>query len=105
MIKMVFIASRKSGLSPEEFKQYWRRTHAPIASSIPGLARYVQQHAVAPKGESEPPFDGIAEMWFRDAGSMETPEFEAAVKDTENFLDPERSSGFMVEVHEIIPLQ
>lgn len=104
MLKMVFIASRRPGLSSEDFKRYWRETHAPVSSNIPGLVRYVQQHAVAAEGEPEPPFDGVAEMWFRDASSMETPEFEAAVKDTENFLDPERSYGFVVEVHEIVPL-
>ncbi len=102
MLKMVFIATRKPGMTSEDFKRYWREEHAPKGAGIPGIARYVQQHAVASAGEPDPPFDGIAEMWFEDSSSMETPEFAAVVQDTENFLDPDRSHGFVVEVHEIV---
>ncbi len=49
-----------------------------------------------------PPYDGVAEMWFEDATSFETPEFEAAIADTANFLDPDRSQGFSVDELEIV---
>ena len=41
-------------------------------------------------------------MWFEDATSFETPEFEAAIADTANFLDPDRSQGFSVDELEIV---
>ena len=104
MFKMVFLAYRKPGMSVKEFQQYWLETHAPIASKIPGLRKYTQLHAVDTPDGPSPPYDGLAEMWFESADSMKTPEFEAAGADTANFLDPDRSHGFAVEVHEILPL-
>lgn len=104
MIKMVFLANRKPGMSLDEFQRYWRDSHALIASKIPGLRKYTQQHTVHPESEAPAPFDGLAEMWFANAEALDTPEFEAAIADTANFLDPDRSHGFVVEVHEIVPL-
>ena len=102
MLKMVFLAYRKAGMDTEEFQRYWREVHAPIASKIPGLAKYVQNHSTPGPDGANPACDGVAEMWFQDATSFETPEFEATVADTANFLDPERSTGFSVDELDIV---
>jgi uncharacterized protein (TIGR02118 family) len=94
MLKMVFIAHRKPGMDEKEFHRYWKETHAPIAAKIPGLRKYVQRHAVAGAEGAAPPIDGISEMWFDGPEALETPEAQAAIADTANFLDVERSPGF-----------
>ena len=99
---MMFLAYRRADMDAQEFRRYWRDIHGPIAAKIPGLRKYVQNHAtVAPDGIT-PPCDGVAEMWFEDAASFETPEFEATIADTANFLDPDRSRGFSVDELEIV---
>jgi uncharacterized protein (TIGR02118 family) len=102
MLKMMFLAYRRADMDAQEFRRYWRDIHGPIASKIPGLRKYVQNHStVAPDGII-PPYDGVAEMWFEDAASFETPEFEATIADTANFLDPDRSRSFSVDELEIV---
>jgi hypothetical protein len=39
---------------------------------------------------------------FEDATSFETPEFQAAVKDTPNFLDVDRVQTFSFEAVEVV---
>jgi uncharacterized protein (TIGR02118 family) len=78
MLKMMFLAYRRAGMDAEEFQRYWREIHAPIASKIPGLRKYVQNHSARASDGSDPPYDGIAEMWFEDATSFETPEFQTS---------------------------
>ena len=102
MLKMVFLAYRKAGMDAREFQRYWREVHAPIASKIPGLKKYVQNHSTPGPDGTDPPYDGVAEMWFEDATSFETPEFEATVADTANFLDPDRSTGSAVDEFDIV---
>ena len=102
MLKMVFLAYRRAGMDAEEFQRYWREIHAPIASKIPGLRKYVQNHSTRAPDGTNPPYDGVAEMWFEDATSFDTPEFEATVADAANFLDPDRSQGFGVDELEIV---
>ena len=101
MVKMVFLARRRADMEGQDFRRYWRETHAPIASNIPGLTKYVQSH-FNPKEGVTPPYDGVAEMWFQDESAFETPEFEATIADTANFLDVEASPGFNVERVEVV---
>lgn len=106
MIKVIFLVHRRSGLSREEFRRYWKETHAPIASKIPGLRKYTQHHAVSGPDGTAPPYDGFAEMWWDDAGSLETAlgssEGMAAVADIENIVDVDRQQVFYVEQHSIV---
>ena len=102
MLKMMFLAYRKAGMDAQEFHRYWREVHAPIASKIPGLTKYVQNHTTPGPDGADPPYDGVAEMWFEDATSFETPEFEATVADTANFLDPDRSTGSSVDEFDVV---
>lgn len=106
MLKMVFLVHRRPGMDVESFRRYWTETHAPIAAQLPGLRRYVQNHAVAGDGEPAPAFDGFAEMWWDDAEAMQqslaSPEGEATLSDVENFLDVDRMQTFSVEQVEIV---
>jgi uncharacterized protein (TIGR02118 family) len=52
MLKVTFVLYEKGGLDRAEALRYWRDIHGPIDAKIPGLQRYVQQHAVgAPEGD------------------------------------------------------
>ncbi|HEX9698871.1 MAG TPA: EthD family reductase [Acidobacteriota bacterium] len=106
MLKMVFLVHRRHGMDIDSFREYWRETHAPIAANLPELRRYVQNHAVSGEGDGLPAFDGFAEMWWDDADAMQrslaSPEGQAALNDTANFLDPDRMVTFSVEQAEIV---
>ncbi len=70
MIKYIICATRKAGMTREEFSLYWRHHHGPLVKSVPEFTRhvrkYVQCHLV---GDSVPlgttgAYDGVAELWF-----------------------------------------
>lgn len=76
MIRLVFALRRKAGLSRDEFHDYWLNRHAPLVAGFTGdldILRYVQTHAVdddasaaarAARGDMEPAYDGVAELWW-----------------------------------------
>ena len=73
MVKFVAMMKRKSGMTAEEFSQYWYEKHAPLVMEVlPGIKRYVQNHAVKLPGRTgEPRVDGILELWFEDLESWQ----------------------------------
>ena len=90
MFTVTLVLHEKSDLDREEALRYWREQHGPIVAAVPGLQRYVQQHAVAgPDGP--PPFLGVASLSFADRDAFgvaaATPEFAAASADLPNFAD------------------
>jgi uncharacterized protein (TIGR02118 family) len=93
VVKIIYVITRKSGMSVEEFQRYWRETHGPIAARIPGVRKYVQCHTLPElyDGERAPPYDGVAELWFDDLDAFRqasrSPEVAAAVEDERNFID------------------
>jgi uncharacterized protein (TIGR02118 family) len=98
---VTFVLNEKPGTDRREALRYWRETHGPIAGKVPGVRRYVQQHAVgAPEGD--PPFLGVASMYFDDqeafAAATSSAEFAAAVADVENFADPRLVTAFTEDV-------
>jgi uncharacterized protein (TIGR02118 family) len=101
MVKLVFTLHRKSGMSFEEFSRYWRNVHAPIGAALPGVRKYIQNHARATLDGSPLPHDGYSEMWFDDMESRQralvSPQGQAAVADSANFLDVARIQTFVVE--------
>ncbi len=102
MFIVTFVLYENEGSDRAEALRYWRETHGPIAAKIPGLMRYVQQHAVAAT-DGVPPFLGVASLAFADQAAFEaaatSPEFAAALADLPNFADPERlPTAFVDEV-------
>jgi uncharacterized protein (TIGR02118 family) len=101
MVKMVFLLHRRPDMNFETFSQYWRDRHAPIGSALPGLRKYVQNHVGATLDGSPRPYDGFSELWFDDRAALEralaSPEAQAAIADSANFLDVERIQTFIVD--------
>ena len=86
MVKAIFTAARLPGLSLQEFSTHWFDVHGPLAAKVPGLRRYVQNHAPPEaytlRGLTH---DGFAEMWFDDLaalrGALQSPEWQALGED------------------------
>jgi len=96
MVKAVYMVSRRPGLSVEEFQQRWRGEHARLVVQVPGLRRYVQNHAVLAAyglATRQMTHDGFSELWFDDLSSLQaaarTTEWQAAREDGERlFAEP-----------------
>ncbi len=100
MVKLSVHLKRKPGMSPEEFQRYWRDTHPAFTTKVNGLLRYVQAAAHPSEYEGkEPLFDGIAEHWFENEGTLnaglQSPEAQAAIQDLEKFTDPASNVFFL----------
>lgn len=100
MLKMVFLVRRRPDMDAEAFSRYWKEHHAPIARKLPGLRKYVQNHARA-AGSDAPPYDGMAEMWWDDAKAFEdslaSREGQAAREDAARFMDVGRIQAVSVD--------
>jgi uncharacterized protein (TIGR02118 family) len=86
MVKAIFIAARIPGLTPAEFSDHWFEVHGSLAAKLPGLRRYVQNHAIPEAYAARPmTHDGWAELWFDDLASLQaafqSPEAQALRED------------------------
>jgi uncharacterized protein (TIGR02118 family) len=101
MMKVLYVMFKKEGTDREEFRRYWRDTHAPMVKQMPGINGYVQNHALPDPEGNEPPYDGFAELYFDSQEAMEealaTQEGEAVVADLSNFCDMTKTLGIAVE--------
>ncbi len=108
MVKLIYVITRKPGMTVEEFQRYWRETHGPIAARIPGVRRYVQCHTLPELygGDQQPAYDGAAELWFDDLESMRlafrSPEVEAARENERHFIDHTRSAVIVTEEKPVV---
>jgi uncharacterized protein (TIGR02118 family) len=103
--KAIFMLYRRQDMSGDEFRDYWRNTHGPIAAKMPGLKKYVQNQALMTE-EGEPPVAGIAEVYFDSVEAMQdalsSPEGEAALADLSNFTDAEKTTTVIVEEVDLV---
>jgi len=101
MIKYVTVLFSRAGMSREEFRSYWKYTHVPILKEIPGLRRYVQNHALQDLEGNEPSYDGFGELYFDSVETMQeglaSSEGKATIADIPNFCDTERLVRVFVE--------
>lgn len=109
MIQRLSGLQRREGLSPEQFSRHWREIHGPLASKIPGLVRYQQNHVIdasqrvrhARRGIE---VDGFAQLWFADMAAMKeangSPEYRAAFADLPEFTGT--MSQFAVETNPVM---
>ncbi|MDK1025005.1 MAG: EthD domain-containing protein [Gammaproteobacteria bacterium] len=116
MIRLTFYVRRKAEMSREEFQSYWLNTHGPLVashSSDLNILRYVQNHTLddplnetmnqARGGEMEPPYDGVAELWWEEEDVlMEALQSEAGIaagaallEDENRFIDLANSPLYM----------
>ncbi len=79
MVKLIVIGRRNPELTSEEFRTRWLEVQAPHWTRIPGIRRYVQNHALPEAYETayDPnhpnrmqTHDGWSEVWFDDLESM-----------------------------------
>lgn len=115
MIRLVFALHRKPELSRAEFQEYWLNQHAPLVASFTDdlkILRYVQTHTMddpaneaarKARGNMEPEFDGVAELWWASEkdleANMETQAAQAAgaalLEDEAKFIDLPNSPLWM----------
>lgn len=106
MLKIITLMKRHADLSVNEFQEYWKNTHAPLVTRLPGLQAYVQSHAL-PKGYArhELLFDGISEVWFQNADAylkaMDSTAAHDIRADQAGFLQLDRKVVMLVDVHVI----
>jgi uncharacterized protein (TIGR02118 family) len=90
-VKNIEFVNRRPGMALEPFRKYWREVHGPIATRIPPLLRYEQNHLrLSEYDRSEPPYDGLAITWFESTSAMrdgtKTEEYAVTRADEANFL-------------------
>ncbi len=123
MIRLEFALRRKPGMSRAEFQQYWRDEHGPLVakhSSALSIHRYIQLHTLddpineqlaAARGGMEPPYDGVAELWWTDREALEATGSDAGqealmelLADEKQFIDlPNSPLWFAYEYPQVNP--
>ena len=100
MFTVAFVLHEKFNLDRKAALDFWRSAHGPIVAKVPGVQRYVQQHAVAAP-QDPPPFLGVASLTFADEAAFNaavgSSEFAAAIADVANFADMARLPTAFVE--------
>jgi uncharacterized protein (TIGR02118 family) len=108
-VKNIEFVNRRPGMALPAFQRYWREIHGPIASRIPVIRRYEQNHlaASAYAEEAGPLYDGLAITWFDSTAEMRrgaaTPEYAATRVDEANFLPPGHLPIIITREH-LLPL-
>ena len=112
MIKTIAAIARRPDVSPDEFTRHWVEVHAPLVRALPGVRRYVQDHAVAEQADPDTPtigasIDGFAELWFDDRAAMErafaSPEARKLAADGALFIG--RITFYFVDEKVFIPAE
>ena len=86
MHKVLLFMKRREGLSFNAFRAYCEIRHVPLRlDSIGPATRYLRRYIERRKGEQEPEFDLIVELWFGDRAPVDAL-LKALRKDT---LPPE----------------
>lgn len=108
MIKIMFAAKRRDGITFEAFREYWLSVHADLMMQVPGLARYTISLAVDPSehDDGSAHFDGFAEVVYPDAAvmraAMQTPQAKAMLDDEVNLFDVAASVREVVTEHRVL---
>lgn len=106
-VKNVEFLTRRPGMAVDEFQDYWRPVHGPIAATIPQVQRYVQSHTrrAGYGAGRRPPWDGCAVTWFESTDAMRaaatTAEYVRTRADEANFVAA--APVIITREHVIIP--
>jgi len=107
MIKVVAVLYKRADMSREEFVRYWREVHAPLAEGMKGVRRYVINPTLEAFAMGEPSLDGVAELWFDDAGAARaafaSPVGVATTQDVAKFAQPAKTQIVIGEEIAIVP--
>jgi uncharacterized protein (TIGR02118 family) len=90
MLKIIALIRRRQDLTANAFDLYWRESHPPLVTALPGVRRYVQSPALNDERRAWP-YDGMAEVWFeslRDvAAAFASPAADRMREDETRFVD------------------
>ncbi len=91
MVKLIVVVARRPGLSHREFFEHWQGPYGERLHSVPGVRRYVQNHAVLSTFQSgRMTHDGWTELWFDDLealhAAVRTTEWREAQEDVYTFI-------------------
>ena len=106
-VKNIEFVTQRPGMDLMEFRRYWREVHGPIASCIPPLRRYEQNHTAleAYAQGRRPAYDGLAITWFASTADMKagarTREYEITRADEPAFLPDGHLPIIITREHEI----
>jgi hypothetical protein len=76
MMRLTFVLRRNPQMSRTAFQHYWREIHGPLVAkhaTTLNILRYVQVHTLddlvndqlaGAQGAMEPPYDGVAKLWW-----------------------------------------
>jgi uncharacterized protein (TIGR02118 family) len=113
MVKLIICATRKPGMSHEEFSTYWREKHGPLVKSVSEFSRHVRRYVQCHLVKTAVPFgipgdyDGVAELWFDSVESAaaafrEAKYLEIIRPDEQKFLDLQKCISFVTEENQVI---
>lgn len=101
MLKFAVVLYKRPEMSLEDFRNYFRNVHAPLAKKIPGLRKCIHNYAAPDRTRKPPEWHGIAELYFDDFESMQaawaTSEGKEATDDLKHFTNPTRTTWSVVE--------
>jgi len=101
MLKFMVVIYKRPGMSSEEFRRHLTEVHGPLASRLPGLRRYVQNHVRADPKRNCPRWNAVIELYFDDWAAMEvawaSPEGAASDSDLPAFADLTRTTWSVVD--------
>ncbi len=101
MIKFIVVMKRRQDLSSETFQSYFAEVHAPLASKLPGLRRYVRNFPKPDPSREPPAWDAVIEFYFADRETLEASwaslEGLEASADNENLADLSKTTWSIVE--------
>jgi uncharacterized protein (TIGR02118 family) len=111
MYKVVWLAKFPPGSDRTGMSEYWTKEHGPRFMKVPGVERYVQNHAIAPiaddgMGDGPVNFDGYSCAWFTNRtafeAAMESPEWLDTVADGANVFDMDWLWGKSAAINEYV---
>jgi uncharacterized protein (TIGR02118 family) len=77
MLVRMGIIRKKEGMPVSEFHKYWYEKHGPLASKIPGIINYTQNHVIDSSqlginfARGNIAVDGFSQLWFEDKAKMD----------------------------------
>lgn len=111
LLKRMSLLRRLPDITPEKFKHEWRVEHAHLVKRVEGVRGYRQNLVTGrqvPKGNpvdyGRLPIDGIVELWFDDAKSLDaafaTPQGTTLMTHAKEFIG--EITTFLVERHVVV---
>ena len=105
MLTRIGMAPRKAGLDVHKFQAHWGGRHGELASQMPGVSRYWQNHEVLENGEPLLPwagFDACSDFDFESIPAMDaafaSDQYQIAVRaDEANIVDKTKGGLLLTE--------